>query len=140
MNSLLSNKERLAHIDCRSLFRSLTMYVHSLTYLDAQLPLLSAELLSKSGYDPKSFQGRAIGGLAHVEEVVERNLFTCKYNIQDGENFGELARRCIKKLDKKVNLLKFGHKILQLKYVDFFRVLLRFFLDKSDMFNKHPLV
>ena len=88
--------------------------MNGLIYLDAQLRLLSAELLSKSGYDPKNFQGRAIGSLAHAEEVVERNLFTCKYNIQDGENFGELARLSIKKLVKKVNLLKFISQIIHL--------------------------
>ena len=123
MNSLLLNKEILAHRDCRSLFRALTIHVHGLIYLNAHLPLLIAELLSKSGYDPKSFQGRAIGDLAHAQEVVERNIFTCKYNIQDGENFGELARRSIKKLDKEVNLIMFINHIIYLNYIDFFRVL-----------------
>ena len=126
------------------LFRALTIYLHGLINLDADTSQLFTELISKSGYDPMNFRGVAIDDLPLVEGIVERNKFIYDFDIQEGENVGELARRSIGKVEETVKLLGFNNLIFHTNDIDSFFKCFRCpscdcFFNRSDNFNK-PLL
>ena len=146
VNCLLSDKDKQPYKDhlCLCLFRALTMYLHGHSNLDAHTSQLFTEFISKSGYDPKNFRGVAIDDLPLVEEVVERNIFICDFDIQEGEYVGELARRSIGKFEKTVKLLRFNNHVIHTNDIDSFFECFRCpscdcFFDRSDNFNRYLL-
>ena len=65
VNCLLSIKDKESYKDHFCLFRALAMYMNGHNDLDSQTSRYFTELLSKSGYDPKSFRG------VSVEKIVQ---------------------------------------------------------------------
>ena len=47
-----------------------------------------------------SFSGVSVEDLPVVAEIVQRNIYIYEFDIQEGENVGELARRSIGSFDK----------------------------------------
>ena len=77
------------------------MYMKGHNDLDSHTSRYFKEFVSKSGHDPKSFSGVSVEVLPVVEEIVRRNIFIYDYDIQEGENVGELAQQSIGRFDKQ---------------------------------------
>ena len=45
--------------------------------------------LEKSGFDPKQFRNVFMDNLPIVKDAVEKNIFICDIEIEDGEFVGE---------------------------------------------------
>ena len=96
------------------------MYMNGTRDLDSHTSRYFTDFISKSGYDPKSFRGVSVEDLPVVEEIVQRNIFIYKFDIQDGEYVGELARRSIGRSDETVKLLRFNNHIINTNDIDSF--------------------
>ena len=75
VNFLMSDKDEQPYKDHLCLFCALTIYLHCHSNLDAYTSQLFTEIISKSGYDPKSFLGVTIDDSPLVERIVELNIF-----------------------------------------------------------------
>ena len=112
--------------------------------LDSHTSRYFTDLISKSGYDPKSFRGVSVEVLPVVEEIVQRNIFIYDFDIQEGEYIGELARPSIGRFDKTVKLLRFNNHINLTNDIDSFFKCFRCpscntFFKRSEFLNKHLL-
>ena len=144
VNCLLSNKDKEPHKDHLCLLRELAMYMSGHIDLDSHTSRYFTEIVSKSGYDPKKFRGVSVQDLPVVEEIVQRNIFIYDFDIQEGENVGELARRSIGSFDKTVKLLRFNNHIIHTIDIDSFFKRFRCpscdtFFKRSEFLKKHLL-
>ena len=96
----VSDKDKKPYKEHLCLLCALTMYLHGHSKLDAHTSQLFTEFISRAGYDPKNFLGVAIDDLPLVEELVERNIFSYDFDIQEWEYVRELVRRSIGKYEK----------------------------------------
>ena len=143
-NCLLSNKDKEPYKDHLCLFRALAMHMNGHKNLDSHTSRYFTDFISKSGYDPKNFRGVSVEDLPFVEEIVQRNMFIYDFDIQEGENVEELARRSIGSFDKTVKLLRFNNHIVHTNDIDSFFKCFRCpscdtFFKRSEFLNKHLL-
>ena len=100
VNCLLSTKDNETYKDHLCPFRALAMYMNGHNDLDSHTSSYFTDFILKSGSDLKFFCGVSLEDLPVVEEIVQRNIFKYDFDIQEGENVEELARRSIGRFDK----------------------------------------
>ena len=125
-------------------FPCMAMYMNGHNDLESHIFRYFTEFVSKSGYDPKNFREVSVENLPVVEEIVHRNTFIYHFDIQEGENLGELARRSLVRFDKTVKLLRFNNHIIHTNDIDSLFKCFRCpscdtFFKISDFLNKHLL-
>ena len=103
VNCLISNKDNEPFKHNLCLFRALLMYMNGHNDLDSQTTNFFTEFISKSGYGPKNFRGLSVEDTTVVENFLQGNIFIYNFDIQEGENVEELARRFIKNSEKQSN-------------------------------------
>ena len=65
----------------------------------------------KDGLNPKQFRGVHMNDIPTVEDLLTLNILLCDLDIVDGNNVGELARRCVQKYENTVRLLRYNDHI-----------------------------
>ena len=94
------------------LFRALALHLHvnDKRLEEETSKLFNLFLINSTTPDPSKFQGVCIDDIPFVKDRVRINIFIYDINIIDGAMVGELARRSIKKYEKKVQLIRYnGH-------------------------------
>ena len=91
-----------------------------------------------------NFRGVSVENLPIVEEIVQRKIFIHGFDIQQGKNVGELARRITGRFDKTVKLLRFNNHIIHTNDIDSFFKCFRCpscdtSFKRSEFLNKHIL-
>ena len=79
------------------LFRALAVHIHGTLNLETSIAKFFIDFLEKLGCDLKQFCDVLIDNLSIVEDVVEKNIFICDIDIEDGDFVGEIARRKVGK-------------------------------------------
>ena len=143
VNCLLSNKDKEPYKNHLGLFRAWPCTWTNIM-ISNQISRYFTEIVSKSGYDPKSFREVSVGDLPVVEEIVQRNTFIYDFDIHEGEYLGELARRSLERFDKTVKLQRFNNHIIHTNDIDsFFKSFwcpsCDTFFKISEFLNKHLL-
>ena len=82
------------------------MFMNGHNDLDSHTSRYFTEFITKSGQDPKHFQGFSVLHQAFVERIVQRNIFINDFDVQERDYVGELARRSIGRFYKTVKLLR----------------------------------
>ena len=113
--------------------------MHGHSNLNAHTSQLFIKFISKSGYNPKKFEGVSIDDQALVDKIVERNVFIYNFDIQEGDYLGELARQ---NFEKTAKLLRFNNHISHTNDIDSFFKYFRCpscdtFFHQTDHLNKY---
>ena len=98
------------------LFRALALHLHGNERLEEETSkLFNLFLINSTNPDPSKSQGVCMDDIPYVEDVVGINIFIYDIDLFDGAMVGALARRCIKKYEKNVYLIRYNSHIC---YVD----------------------
>ena len=82
VNCLLSIKDKEPHRDHLCLYCALALYMNGHNDLDSHTSRYSTEIVSKSGYGPRSSRRVSVEDLPVVEEIVQRNIFIYDFDLQ----------------------------------------------------------
>ena len=101
---LLTNKTpKKTYKDYLCLFRALALHLHENESPEEETSkLFNLFLVNSTNLDPSKFQGVCMDDIPSVEDIVGISIFIYDIDVIDGAMVGELARRCIKKYEKKV--------------------------------------
>ena len=109
-------KTRKPYNDTLCLFRALALHLQGNERLEEETSKLFNLFLVNSTYpDPSKFQGVCMDDIPSVEDIVGINIFIYDIDLVDGAMVEEVARRSIKKYEKKVQLMRYNSHIC---YVD----------------------
>ena len=116
---------RKPYNDNLCLFRALALHLHGNERLEEETSkLVNLFLLNSTNLDPANLQGFCKDDTPPVEDIVGINNFVYDIDSIDGAMVGELARRSIKKYEKKVQLIRYDSHIC---YVDSINALFKAF-------------
>ena len=92
----------------------------------------------------KKLRRVSVEDLPDVDEIVQRNIFLCDFDIKEGEYGVELARRIVRKFVKIFKFLRFNNHIIHTNDNDSFFKCFRCsccdtFIKRSEFPNKHLL-
>ena len=120
------------------------MYKNGHNDLDSHTSIFFTVIITNSVYDPTSFLGFSEEDVPVVEEILQSNILFYSFDLQEGEDVGELAQQSIGRVDKTVKLMRSNNHLIFTKDID--RLTKRFgfpgcdhFFSKSYKFNKHLL-
>ena len=98
------------------LFRALALQLHRNARLEEETSkLFNLFIIISTNPDPSKLQGDCMENIPSVEDIVGIKTFIYDIDLFDGAMVGELAQRCIKKYQKKVQLIRYNSHIC---YVD----------------------
>ena len=90
-------------------FRAVALHLFGNERLEEETSkLFSLFLIDSTNPDPSKFQGVCMDDIPFVEDLVRINNFIYDIDLIDGAMVGELARRSIKKYEKKVQLIPYN--------------------------------
>ena len=116
---------RKPYNDNLCLFRALALHLHGNERLEEETSkLFNLFLVNSTNPDPSKFQGVCMDDIPSVEDIVGINIFIYDIDLIDGAMVGELARRSIKKYERKVQLIRYNSHIC---YVDNINALFKAF-------------
>ena len=116
---------RKPYNDNLCLFRALALHLHgNERFEDETSKLFNLFLVNSTNPDPSKFQGVCMDDIPSVEDIVGINIFIYDIDLIDGAMVGELARRSIKKYERKVQLIRYNSHIC---YVDNINALFKAF-------------
>ena len=94
------------------LFRALALHLHGNERLEEKTSkLFEPFLVNSTNPDPSKIQGVCMDDNPSVEGIVGINIFINDIDLNDGARVGELARRSIKRYEKKVQLIRYKSHI-----------------------------
>ena len=116
---------RNSYNDNLCLFRAVALHLFGNERLEEETSkLFNLFPINSTNPDPSKFQGVCMDDIPSLEDTVGINICIYDINLIDGATFRELARRSIKKYEKKVQLIRYNSFIC---YVDNIHALFKAF-------------
>ena len=104
------------------LLRAVALHLFGNERLEEETSKIFNRFLNNCGdAEPSEFQGVHMTDIPKVEEMLQLNIFLYDIDFVEGELIGELARRSIQKLEKRVKLLRYNNGICYVSDMNSFK-------------------